>query len=118
MSVTKETVSLWTPATAAVTGIAASLCCILPVLAAFGVIGSAALAGAFQRYRPWLIGLTAVLLGWGYYRAFLRSKPVECADGVCRLPAPVGLQRWLLVVATVVAVAAISLPWWVGYILE
>lgn len=108
--------SFWTPVAAALSAVAASLCCILPVLAAVGGIGSAALGSAFEPYRPWFIGLTVLLLGWGYYQAFVRSRAVECADGTCRVPASVKVQRWLLVAATAVSAAAISVPWWVEYV--
>lgn len=102
---------------AALSGVAASLCCILPVLAAVGVIGSAAIASTLERYRPWFIALTAILLSWGYYGAFFQSRAVQCADGTCRLPAAVKFQRWLIVLATLVAATAISFAWWIGYVL-
>lgn len=109
--------SSWAPVAAVVTGVAASLCCVLPVLAAVGGIGSAALAAAFVPYRPWFIGLTVVALGYGYYSAFFRSRPVTCEDGTCRLPGRVRVQRTILVIATVVAVVAVSFQWWVRYVL-
>lgn len=109
--------SLWAPAAASLSGVAASLCCVLPVLAAVAGIGSAATAAAFEPYRPWFIGLTGVFLAWGYYESFFRAKAVECADGTCRLPTGVKVQRWLLVAATLLATVAISFPWWVAYVL-
>lgn len=109
--------SFWAPVAAVITGIAASLCCILPLLAAVGGIGSAALAATFVPYRPWLIGLTALALGYGFYGAFFRSGPVACEDGTCRLPGRVRAQRTMVVIATVVAVAAVSFEWWVRYVL-
>jgi mercuric ion transport protein len=109
--------SVWAPLGAVLAGVAASLCCILPALAAFAGVGSAAAARAFQPYRPWLIGLTAILLGWGWVQAFVRARAVECADGSCRLPASVRIRRWLVVGATVVATVAVTFPWWVTWIL-
>ncbi|MBI4512607.1 MAG: hypothetical protein HY702_00715 [Gemmatimonadetes bacterium] len=109
--------SVWPSVAGLFSGIAASLCCILPVLAAFAGIGSAALAGAVRVYRPWLIGLTVIVLGFGYYDAFLRRRAVVCEHGTCRLPGRVKTQRVLLVVATVIAGAAIGFEWWGPYVL-
>ncbi len=61
---------------------AASVCCIGPVVAA--VLGAGALGAAstrFEPYRPWFLGLTLVLLGFGFVSAY-RTQP-ECADGTC-----------------------------------
>lgn len=109
--------SLWPSFAAVFAGVAASLCCILPVLAAVGGIGSAALAARFEPYRPWLLGLTAVVLGFGYYDGFFRSRPVVCEDGTCRLPVRVTVQRVILLVATVLAAAAVTFQWWIAYVL-
>lgn len=109
--------SLGAPLAAVLSSVAASLCCILPVVAAFGGVGSAALASTFEPYQPWLIALTVIILAWGYYEAFFRSKAVACPDGTCRVPARVRVQRRLLVAATVVAAVAITFPWWVGFVL-
>ncbi|MFN2421296.1 MAG: mercuric transporter MerT family protein [Gemmatimonadota bacterium] len=49
---------------------AASLCCSGPLLyVAFG-IGGAGLASTFEPFRPYLLGLTAVLLGLGFYSVY------------------------------------------------
>lgn len=61
---------------------AASVCCIGPVVAA--VLGAGALGAAsvrFEPYRPWFLGLTVILLGFGFVSAY-RRKP-ECNDGTC-----------------------------------
>lgn len=56
---------------------ASSLCCIAPVLAAIAGVGG--LAGSFswlEPWRPWLIGLSAVLLAWAWWM-HLKPKPAE-----------------------------------------
>lgn len=64
---------------------AASVCCIGPVVAA--VLGAGALGAAstrFEPYRPWLLGLTMILLGIGFVSAYRRQP--ECADDTCAPP--------------------------------
>lgn len=61
--------------------IAASLCCITPVLAILG--GLSGIASTFswlEPLRPWLMGLTALLLGYAFYQAY---KPKEETDIDC-----------------------------------
>ena len=62
---------------------AASVCCIGPVVAA--VLGAGALGAAskrFEPYRPWLLGLTVVLLGMAFATTY-RREPAACGDGSC-----------------------------------
>lgn len=61
---------------------AASLCCITPVLAIIsGATGLAASLAWLDTFRPFLIGLTCLVLTWAWYRA-LKPKTkaeLECA---------------------------------------
>ncbi len=67
-----------------VAGIAASLCCILPIvfaLAGAGIVGASAF---FATWRPYLLGTTFLLLGLGFYFAYRnrsmlanRGRPVR-----------------------------------------
>jgi len=66
-----------------VAAVAASVCCVGPVVAA--AIGAGALGAAsrwFEPYRPWLLGLTAILLGMAFVTTY-RREPATCADGSC-----------------------------------
>ena len=59
------------------TAIAASLCCITPVLAL--VAGTSGLASTFswlEPYRPYLIGLTILVLGFAWYQKLKDRKSV------------------------------------------
>lgn len=49
---------------------AASLCCTGPLLYVALGIGGAGLASTFEPLRPWLLGLTAILLGLGFYSVY------------------------------------------------
>ena len=62
--------------------IAASLCCITPVLAVLGGLGGIASTFSFlEPLRPYLIGLTVLVLGFAFYKAYKPQKKedMECA---------------------------------------
>lgn len=92
----------------------ASLCCILPVAVAVLGVGSAALAAQLEPLRPWLSGLTVLLLGIAFYRSY---RPVECAPGeTCAVPANRRRNRILLWVVTVVAIALMAFPYYASWL--
>ena len=57
---------------------AASLCCTGPLLYVGLGIGGAGLASTMEPFRPWLLGLTAVLLGFGFYGVY--GPGPRCVD--------------------------------------
>lgn len=90
--------------------IAASLCCITPVLAL--VAGTGGIASSFswiEPARPYLIGLTVAVLGFAWYLK-LKPKPVDecgCADE----EKPKFLQsKTFLLIITLFAALMISFP--------
>ncbi len=60
--------------------IAASLCCIGPVVLALTGMGSMALFSRFEAARPYLLRLSIVLLSAGLYWAW-RNRRTACAPG-------------------------------------
>ena len=83
--------------------IAASLCCIGPIVLAVTGMGSMALFSRFETARPYLLGLSIVLMSAGLYWAW-RNRRTACApDGSCG--ATPG-KAWLLLLVPIVAVAA------------
>lgn len=99
--------SLWVGAIAA---LAASACCITPVLAALAGVGS--LAGSLHWLapaRPYLLGLTVLALGFAWWTK-LRPAPVD--DCACEVPAkPRFYQRTgFLVAITLFAIASSTFP--------
>lgn len=61
------------------TGIAASLCCIIPVLALLG--GASGFASSFswiEPFRPYLIGLAVLLFAFAWYHKLKLQKQVDC----------------------------------------
>lgn len=66
-----------------VTAVAASICCMGPVVAA--ALGAGALGAAsikLEPYRPWFLGLTVILVGAAFATTY-RRPGAECADGSC-----------------------------------
>lgn len=61
------------------TAVAASICCITPVLALLG--GASGLASSFswiEPFRPYLIGLTALVFAFAWYQKLKPQKQVDC----------------------------------------
>ena len=89
-------------------GIAASLCCIGPLVALSLGLGSFAASAWFAQWRPVLLGVTFVLLGLAWYLTYRRPK-TDCADGSCARP-PSKVARTSLWLGTLVALAAAIYP--------
>ena len=65
--------------TGIITAVAASLCCITPVLALLA--GASGIASAFswiEPFRPYLIGLSIIVLGLAWYQKLKPLKEDEC----------------------------------------
>jgi mercuric ion transport protein len=88
--------------------LAASSCCILPVVL-FGLGIGGAWIGNFTQLaplQPYFLAATTVFLGTGYWLVNRASKRA-CVEGeACSRPLPNRLVKIVLVVATVMAVAA------------
>ncbi|MBL1215187.1 MAG: mercuric transport protein MerTP [Ignavibacteriae bacterium] len=68
--------------------IVASLCCITPVLAVLGGLGGIASTFSFlEPLRPYLIGVTVLVLGFAFYKAYKPKKKeeIDCACEPARL---------------------------------
>jgi mercuric ion transport protein len=90
--------------------LAASSCCILPLLL-FSLGVSGAWIGNFTQlapYQPYFIAATLLCLGAGYWLVRRASKRA-CADGeACARPLPNRLIKAALVAATVLVMAALG----------
>ena len=101
--------SLIAGATAA---IAASVCCVGPlVLVTLGVGGAwMAQLTEFEAVRPLFIGLVLAFLGLAFHR--LHFAPQVCAAGtLCANPLTLKRQRVAFWIATVLLIALIAAPW-------
>ena len=103
-------------ASAIVAAVAASLCCILPLIAA--VVGFTGFAASqfFEQWRPYLLAATLGLLAIGFYFAYRRPREACEAGSVCERT-PMG--RWnraaLWLVAVLVVVLA-AFPYYSGWV--
>ena len=96
--------------TALLAAVTASLCCITPVLALFsGASGIAATFSWLEPARPFLIGLTILILGVAWY---LNFKPVKTeADCACDDDKQPFIQsKTFLGIVTLLAIAMLSFP--------
>ena len=100
--------------------LAASSCCILPVIFFSLGIGGAWI-GNFTRlapYQPYFIAATLAFIGTGYLLVY-RSSKVACAPGeVCARPLPNRLVKLALIAATVVVIAAWAFDYVAPYVLS
>lgn len=98
----------WTLTGGVFAGIAASLCCIGPLLSLTLGLGSFAASVWFAQWRPVFLAVTFVLLGLAWCLTYRRPK-ADCADGFCALP-PGKAARISLWLGTLVALAVAIYP--------
>lgn len=95
-----------------VTAVAASLCCITPVLAFLG--GASGLASSFswiQPYRPYLIGLTIAVFAFAWYQKLKPQKQIDC-DCEADNKKSFWQSKLFLAMVTVVAALLIAFPYY------
>jgi copper chaperone CopZ len=95
--------------------IAASLCCVGPLLAVLLGVGTFSAAAVFAAIRPYLLGVAGLLLAIGFYRAYFRRQ--ECAPGEACATKPINRagHAGLWIVSVLVLAFALS-PYYLGYI--
>lgn len=99
----------WIAAGGILGALAASSCCILPlVLFSLGISGAwIANFTALAPYKPYFAAGTIALLGYGYYLVYVRPKQA-CADGSCARPLPDRVVKSSLWIATVLVIIALG----------
>ncbi|ASE62083.1 mercuric transport protein MerTP [Chryseobacterium indologenes] len=96
--------------TGLLTAIAASLCCITPVLAL--IAGTSGLASTFswlEPFRPYFIGLTILVLGFAWYQKLKPLRKIDCNCEVTEKPNFMQTSSFLGIV-TVFAGLLLSFP--------
>jgi len=92
-----------------VAAIVASLCCIGPVVVALIGVGSIGAFSMFEAYRPYLIGVTVLLLGLAFYLTY-RKREVICEDGTCTIESATKWNKMAVWLASILATLAIAFP--------
>ena len=92
--------------------IAASLCCITPVLAFLG--GASGLVSSFswiEPYRPYLIVATALIFAFAWYQKLKPQKQVDC-DCETDNKKSFRQSKLFLVIVTVIAALLLAFPYY------
>ncbi|MDT0676160.1 mercuric transport protein MerTP [Autumnicola musiva] len=96
------------------TAITASLCCITPVLAL--IAGTSGIASTFswiEPFRPYLIGLTILVLGFAWYQKLKPRKEMDCECETDEKPKFIQ-SRTFLGIVTVFAIIMMAFPYYSG----
>lgn len=98
-------------ATGIVAALAASSCCIPPVVAAIaGVGGASSSLSWMEPFRPYLIGLAVIAIGYAWYN---HLKPKKVDDCGCDIEKPKWYQtKGFLIGMTLFAAISISFPYY------
>jgi mercuric ion transport protein len=96
-----------------IAAIAASLCCLGPLVAVALGIGAFGAAAAFESIRPYLLGLTALLLAVAFYLTY-RKREVRCEDGSCQVHSASRASKLMLWLATIAVIAFAAFPYYSG----
>ncbi len=102
---------------ALLTALAASLCCVGPLLLVFLGVGGA-WAGSLSMFEPWrplFIGLTLIFLGYAFYRIYGRTKSEACEPGsLCASPKSDHINKIALWFATILIIILLGIPYLVS----
>jgi len=96
------------------TAITASLCCITPVLAL--IAGTSGIASTFtwiEPFRPYLIGLTILVLGFAWYQKLKHKKEIDCECDTDEKPKFLQKKTFLGIV-TAFAIIMLAFPYYSG----
>lgn len=86
----------------------ASLCCIGPLVAAALGLGTFGAAGVFENLRPYLLGVTAVLLGSAIFLRIRFQRKIACAGGACAPTSADGSMSTTLLLTSIAAVGLLA----------
>jgi copper chaperone CopZ len=100
--------------TSVLTAITASLCCITPVLAL--IAGTSGIASTFswiEPFRPYLMGLTILILGFAWYQKLKPKKEIDCKCETDEKPKFIQSKKFLGIV-TAFAIFMLTFPYYSG----
>ncbi len=99
-----------------ITAVGASACCLGPfVLSLVGAGALGAAATQFEPYRPFLLGVTFVLLASAFYVTYRSAKGSSCAaDGGCTTSSN-RTAKIVLWIATLLVVLLVAFPYYIEW---
>ena len=113
ISMQPERRQAWLAAGGLLGALAASSCCILPLVLFSLGLGGAWIGNltALAPYQPIFVAMTLGFLGAGFWLVYLRPKPA-CTDGeACARPLPGRIVKTSLWLATILVAAALAFPY-------
>jgi len=94
------------------TALASSLCCITPVLALIsGTSGIASTFSWMEPYRPYLIGLTVLVLAFAWYQKLKPKKEIDCDCETDEKPSFIQ-SKFFLAIVTLFAIVMTAFPYY------
>jgi len=94
------------------TAVAASVCCIGPVVGASAIM---AIAVRFEPFRPAFLALTIALLGFAFYGAY-RPVPSACATEATCPPVANRRAKLLVWITAMIVLLFVAFPYYVEYL--
>ncbi|MFY9227697.1 MAG: mercuric transporter MerT family protein [Blastocatellia bacterium] len=107
---TKEKLAL---SSSLIASILASLCCIAPIVTLALGLGSFGLSSLFEALRPYLLVVTAVLLGTAFYFTY-RKSIIICENGMCKTEKVGRFNKVILWIVTGFVVLFAAFPYYSG----
>jgi mercuric ion transport protein len=98
--------------------IAASSCCVLPlVLTLLGVSGAwMSNLRAMAPYQPYFVALAFAALTYGFYQVYWKPRVACAEDEACAKPLPNRLVKAGLWTGTAITIGAVSFPVWFPWV--
>ena len=99
------------------TAIAASVCCIGPLVLALLGLGGGALLLKFEPLRPYFLAVTGLLLGGAFYVTYRRPPAEQCEPGsACANPASRKGQMAVLWIVAALVLLLGAFPYYSKYL--
>lgn len=96
----------------------ASLCCVLPIVFALGGFAVVGATAFFASLRPYLLAVTFLLLGAGFYFAYRRPREACEPGSACARPTVSRFGRIGLWLATALVIAFAAFPYYSGQVAD
>ncbi|HNP51285.1 MAG TPA: mercuric transporter MerT family protein [Nitrosomonas nitrosa] len=95
----------------------ASSCCIVPlVLVTFGIGGAwVGNLTVLEPYKPYFLGVTAVLLAAGFWHVYFKAKPACEVGSYCARPSSNRITKSALWIATALALLSATVDFWAPF---
>ncbi len=96
--------------------LAASLCCVGPLVAVILGVGAFGAANVFVHFRPYLLGITLALLAGAFYLVYRPAKTGDCSQGACSIQSPGHYSKTMLWIATILVLLFATFPYYSGLV--